>query len=140
MYSSHPSDDTYPKELELFTKNQMIGDIFYHHIQYITNEKDYFLAIVMEHSYYEFLIEQKIQTNGITHIDEFGIISLKEKAFINNLLLYNKGVTGITKRKVRKHFYDIVHIILYIRQTGVILPHDIYHDCRVFIEMIKKND
>lgn len=52
--------------------------------------------------------------------------------------MYNKGVTGITKRKVRKHIYDIVHIVLYIRQTGVVLPHDIYHDCCIFIEMIKK--
>lgn len=138
-----PTDDAYPVMLELFSRNP-------DHIQpadgsYLTpipvdEEISSLSAILLDVDYYDFLKRCIREVDGISVVNETGLIPLKTKAWLD-LSLRAKGGESIDSRKINKHKNDVFRLFQLISpETRVSLSDSIARDMAEFFRAVLAED
>jgi hypothetical protein len=130
-----PVDDSFPYMLELFSKKpEALEHKDMGHLTPIPVEDDLssLSAILLDGEYYDFLHAHKKELDGLTLIDEIGLIPLKAKAWMENT---DRKAAGQKVRSwdITKHRGDIPRLFrLLNEQTRIQLPLGIKRDMEEF--------
>lgn len=138
----HPSDESYPVQIELFSRAPdgltYVEDATLTPVP--TEESVSSLsAILLDDSYYMFLLEGRQQNEALSYISADRLIPLKAKAWID---LSKRKLAGdkIDSRNIRKHRNDVLVLAGLLTGERVPLGACISADMRVFLECLSKED
>ena len=139
---SKPLDSSYPKMIELFSRNQGIKLADDAHLQplHISDDISNLSSILLNDDYYNFLIEGKKIIDGISVLDEKHLIPFKAKAWCELTDRRNSGDEGQSKH-IKKHYRDIYRLSrLLVPNDQVEIKDMIRADMERFINNIFSND
>ncbi len=132
---TEPVDDSFPYMLELFSKKpESLEYKDMGHLTPIPVEDDLssLSAILLDEEYYAFLHLHKLELDGLTLIDEVGLIPLKAKAWMENT---DRKAAGqkIRSWDIKKHRSDIPRLFRLLKaETQIQLPPGIKKDMEEF--------
>ena len=97
-------------------------------------------AILLDDEYYDFTLANTIVSEGLHHANDVALISLKAKAFINNLSRKNDG-QNVQDEDIEKHWKDIIRLAVAIDPGKKInVPTTIKEDIRSYIQIIREEN
>lgn len=97
-------------------------------------------AILLNNEYYEFLLDGRIQINGITILDAGYLIPFKAKAWLDLTDRKSVGET-IDSKNIRKHKNDIFRLSVLLGQNARInVTSGIYKDIQMFLHAMRQED
>lgn len=135
-----PQAKSFPTMLELFAREPeaLEGDYEYHIIDIQPDEEASSLsAILLEKDYYDFLMTQSTIHEGIRVANDYALVCLKMKAYMNNLELREHGV-DIQSEKILKHRRDVVRLTIALDPGQTVsIPETLQSDLRRFLEMLE---
>lgn len=138
-----PEDESFPAIIELFTKSPTtIGKSRKGHLTSIpTNpELSAFSAILLDDSYYEFILSGKTEIAGLPVLGPAWLIPLKAKAWMD-LSAKRKRGDQIDESDIRKHRNDIFRIYRILSTDETLeLPQTIKNDLQYFFSAIQKEN
>ncbi len=133
----NPSDASYPKEIELFSRKSSVLD---HSSDsrltpiHISEDLSSLSAILLDEEYYSFLKSGLALIDGVHVLNYTHIIPFKAKAWLDLTQRKNNG-EGIDSKKIDKHKRDIFRLSQLITgNDNVELPEEIYSDMTRFID------
>lgn len=135
---NNPKDSSFPKMIELFSKNSNINLMADAHVEpiHISEDVSSLSAILLNNDYYDFLIEGKRVIDGYSVLDEKYLIPLKAKAWCEMTDRQAKGEKGLSKH-IKKHFRDVYRLSRIIIPTERVTLHGVvYDDMQRFINNI----
>lgn len=103
-------------------------------------------AILLDDDYYNFTLANTIISEGLYQANDFALIVLKAKAFINNLARKNEG-QNVQNEDIEKHWKDIIRLSVTIDpQKKIDIPQfnqrgsqNLYSNCMGRTARRKKN-
>ena len=135
---TNPRDNSYPKMIELFSKNNNINLKADAHLEpiHISEDVSSLSAILLNNDYYSFLIDGKRVIDGYSVLDEKYLIPFKAKAWCEMTDRQANGEEGLSKH-IKKHFRDVYRLSRIIVPTErVTLKGIVYDDMQRFINGI----
>jgi len=135
---SNPKYETFPKQIELFSRKPNIlyipDDVILIPIP-VDEDLSSLSAILMNDLYYLFTIEHSIIDDTVRLADIESLIVLKAKAFLD---LNERRLKGeiIDSKKINKHKNDIFRLATLLSDTIFILPDAIFDDFTFFCRSI----
>jgi len=80
----------FPEEIELFTKEQGVGQSLKGNIQHLSfNAEVSFSSIVLDSVYYNYIAAHR-KKGIVTYISDYAIVPLKAKAYLENKILFDQ--------------------------------------------------
>ena len=97
-------------------------------------------AILLNNEYYEFLLQGRVQIDGITILDAGYLIPFKAKAWLD--LMNRKSVgENVDSKNIRKHKNDIFRLSVLLGQNSRInVASGIYMDIQMFLHSMQQED
>ena len=94
----------------------------------------------MNNEYYEFLLQGRVQIDGITILDAGYLIPFKAKAWLD--LMNRKSVgENVDSKNIRKHKNDIFSLSVLLGQNSRInVASGIYMDIQMFLHSMQQED
>lgn len=139
----NPGNTSYPKMLELFSRPQNNVSLqFDTHLipLHIDDEVSSLSAILLNDDYYHFLLDGRIETDGISIIDAEHIIPLKMKAWLDLNVKKAEGI-HVDSKDIRKHRLDVFRLFPLVREDlQIVVPASIYSDIQNFITQLHESD
>lgn len=139
----NPKNSDYPKMIELFSRPQNNIKLWQDtHLTplHIDDEISSLSAILLDDDYYQFLLNGRIEIDGISILDAEHIIPLKMKAWIDLKSKKEQGI-HVNSRDLRKHRLDVFRLFSLIREEQKILtPSSVLEDIQVFISRMREMD
>lgn len=135
-----PKRFDYPMMIELFARPESnVGFSAFNHLVplHIDDEISSLSAILLNESYYRFLLEGLTVSEGISVLDAPHLIPMKMKAWLD---LTEKKVEGVhvNDRDLRKHRQDVFRLFPLIADDAVIsVPEEVYNDIQKFISEVR---
>jgi hypothetical protein len=127
----------FPEEIELFTKEQDIGKSLQGNIQHLSLDAEVsFSSIVLDSVYYDYISANR-KKDVITYIDDYAIVPLKAKAYLENKALYDQKTPNIHEDTYKKHARDIIRFVQDFPVKKIPLPDPIKADCHRFYPRLK---
>jgi hypothetical protein len=135
-----PKVEGYPVMIELFARPggnvdfTYRGDLIPLHID---DEISSLSAILLNESYYRFMLAGRIISGGVPVVDAEHLVPLKMKAWLD---LADKKAHGIhvNDRDLRKHRQDVFRLFEIIdSEAEITAPIEVYEDIRAFIDAVK---
>jgi len=141
FYRFHqPQAAGYPTMLELFAREPeaLEGDYEYHIVDIQPDEEASSLsAILLEKDYYDFLMAQSAIHEDIHVANDYALVCLKMKAYMNNRELKERGV-DIQSDKILKHRRDVVRLTIALDPDQTVsIPETLQSDLRRFLELLE---
>lgn len=139
---SNPTDKSYPKMIELFSRKTNINLFEGAHLEpiHISDEVSSLSAILLNDAYYNFLLSGKRIVDGYNVLDEKHLIPFKAKAWCEMTDRQKDGEEGLSKH-IKKHFRDVY------RLSRIIVPTDkvniegiVYDDMVRFINNVLETE
>ena len=134
---SKPEDDSFPKMIELFTRNnfelkEMKGITPIH----LSDEISSLSAILLDKDYYQVLLQGKTTINGLSVLRPEYLIHFKAKAYLD-LRKRKENGEQIDSNDIKKHKKDILKILTELLLEKVDeLPDSINCDIHLFINSL----
>lgn len=129
----------YPKMLELFCRkpDKITIPEGFHLTDIPTGEEASSLsAILLDDDYYNFTLANTIISEGLHQANDFALIVLKAKTFINNLARKNEG-QNVQNEDIEKHWKDIIRLSVTIDpQKKIDIPNSIKEDLKTYIQIV----
>src|SRR5574344_1594098 len=137
---SHPKDHSYPSVIELFCFDQALGENLSDHLLHLrVSDEVSFSAIMLEPLYRRF-VEDHVEKEEISYLNEEAMIPLKAKAFLGNRTLYLQNTPGSSLTNVRKHGRDIIRLSTLLDNAHpCCLPAPIFEDLLAAISWMEKD-
>ena len=132
-----PEDDTYPKMIELFCRNnfelrKMTGITPIH----IDDSVSSLSAILLDDEYYKALLEGKVVRNGLSVLRPEYLILFKAKAYLDLKQMKEKG-EAVDSSDIKKHKKDILRITAELMLESVSeVPAKVKLDIDTFIDLL----
>ena len=139
----NPSNPTYPKMIELFSRpqsNVILKPDTHLMPLHIDDEVSSLSAILLNDDYYHFLLDGRTVTNGISILDAEHIIPLKMKAWLD---LKSKKAEGmhVNSRDIKKHRLDVFRLFQLIHDDRKIsVPKSVGNDIAQFISQMRETE
>lgn len=136
-----PSDTTYPKMLELFSR--LPDSLAYEGEGFLTpipvaEEVSSLSAILLNDAYYEFLRTGIYTLDGISVVEVEQIIPLKARAWLDLVARKEEGDVRVRTSDIKKHKNDVFRLFLVLSPLiRVDLPHIVRDDMEHFLEAIE---
>ena len=136
----NPKHAEYPAMLELFARPDSKVDFFYHgHLVplHIDDELSSLSAILLNDSYYRFLLNGRTVSSGVSVLDAEHLVPMKMKAWLD---LSEKKSLGfhVNDRDLRKHRQDVFRLFpLISNDTLILTPPDVLRDIDRFIASVR---
>ncbi len=139
----NPTNPAYPKMIELFSRPQSgvqlqaIGHLMPLHID---DEITSLSAILLNDSYYKFLLAGRAVAGDVSVLDAVHIIPLKMKAWLD---LTDRKARGahVNDRDLRKHRQDVFRLFPLINAANKIpAPVEVYNDIQICIQKMRTLD
>lgn len=114
----NPSDRSYPKMIELFSRKADIDLAEGSHIEpiHISDDVSSLSAILLNDDYYQLLLDGKRIVDGYSVLDERYLIPFKAKAWCEMTDRRSEGEEGLSKH-IKKHFRDVYRLSRIIPPT-----------------------
>ena len=132
---TNPSDDSFPKQIELFCRKPdamlLPEDI---HITPIPVEEGLssLSAILLDDGYYNFTLQHSRIIDGVHYAEAEALICLKAFAYLSNKALKTSGI-AIDNVNINKHKNDIFRLLPLLPSDSVfMLPDSILADMKTF--------
>jgi hypothetical protein len=139
----YPKTEGYPKMLELFSRKPatLLVTEGIHLTDIPTDEEASSLsAILLEDEYYHFTLTNSVIIDNLHLANEFGLISLKVKAFLNNKARKETG-KEIREDDIYKHKRDVIRLTTTLPPDMIIeVPMKIKEDIRQFVEILQEEN
>ena len=135
---NNPKDRSYPKMIELFSRNNNIELVPDAHLEpiHISDDVSSLSAILLNNDYYNLLLEGKRTIDGYSVLDEKFLIPFKAKAWCEMTDRQENGEEGLSKH-IKKHFRDVYRLSRIIVPTDkVSLDGMVHSDMKRFISNI----
>lgn len=135
---NNPKDRSYPKMIELFSRNNNIELVPDAHLEpiHISDNVSSLSAILLNDDYYNLLLEGKRTIDGYSVLDEKFLIPFKAKAWCEMTDRQENGEEGLSKH-IKKHFRDVYRLSRIIVPTDkVSLDGMVHSDMERFISNI----
>lgn len=135
---NNPKDRSYPKMIELFSRNNNIELVPDAHLEpiHISDDVSSLSAILLNNDYYNLLLEGKRTIDGYSILDEKYLIPFKAKAWCEMTDRQENGEEGLSKH-IKKHFRDVYRLSRIIIPTEKVeLDGVVYADMERFIANI----
>ncbi len=135
---NNPKDRSYPKMIELFSRNNNIELVPDAHLEpiHISDDVSSLSAILLNDDYYNLLLEGKRTIDGYSVLDEKFLIPFKAKAWCEMTDRQENGEEGLSKH-IKKHFRDVYRLSRIIVPTDkVSLDGMVHSDMERFISNI----
>lgn len=138
---SHPRNPGYPFMIELFTRRMdalILPESATLTPLPIDDDISSLSAILLNNEYYEFLLNGRIQIEGITILDAGYLIPFKAKAWLD---LTNRKSAGenVDSKNIRKHKNDIFRLSALLSQNSNIhVAPEIYKDIQTFLQAMRQ--
>ena len=135
-----PKQLNYPMMIELFARPESkVGFSSFNHLVplHIDDEISSLSAILLNESYYRFLLEGRTVSEDVSVLDASHLIPMKMKAWLD---LTEKKAEGIhvNDRDLRKHRQDVFRLFSLIADDAVVsVPEDVYKDIQRFISTVR---
>lgn len=132
----NPKRQDYPVMIELFARpGSNVHVSFSGHLVpiHIDDDISSLSAILLNESYYRFLLEGRTVSTGISVLDAAHLAPLKMKAWLD---LTDKKAAGfhVNDRDLRKHRQDVFRLFPLISEdTTIVAPAEVYTDIQGFI-------
>ena len=138
----HPSDQRYPEQIELFSRAPDSLEHPENHTLTALPSDDgmsSLSAILLDDTYYHFLLEGRHVRGGITHIEADRLIPFKARAWLD---LYARKQAGdpVDSRSIRKHRNDILLLSGLLTAEPIRLPAAIATDMAQFLQRLSAED
>lgn len=133
-----PKDCSFPKMIELFSRNNSVNLMPDTHIEpiHISDDVSSLSAILLNDDYYNLLLEGKRTVLGYSVLDEKYLIPFKAKAWCEMTDRQENGEEGLRKH-IKKHFKDVYRLSRIVVQTDkVSLNGIVREDMERFINSI----
>lgn len=135
-----PKEPGYPFMIELFARPGSDVEFSYsgHLIPlHIDDEISSLSAILLNESYYTFLLHGKTTLDDISVLDAAHLIPMKMKAWLDLTDKKSKGV-HVNDKDLRKHRQDVFRLFPLISEDEEIsTPIEVYNDIQLFIEAME---
>lgn len=133
---SDPKVAGYPKQLELFSRVPD-GVGLWDGAEFtpipVAEDVSSLSAILLDENYYGYLHSQKVVVDGVSLVNEYGLIPLKARAWLD-LTARKEAGDNVDNKNLRKHRNDIVRLFQVIRPDEQIqVPAGIQEDVAVFL-------
>lgn len=124
-----PSDNSYPKMIELFSRKNNINLLPETHLEpiHISDDISSLSAILLNDDYYNLMLKGKRKIDGYSILDEKYLIRFKAKAWCEMTDRRKNGAEGLSKH-IKKHFRDIYRLSRIIVPTDRVPLDGIVHD------------
>lgn len=96
-------------------------------------------AILLDDTYYGFLLEGRQVSLGITHIEADRLIPFKARAWLD-LTARKQAGEDVDSKSIRKHRNDVLHLSGLLLEEPVQLPSAIAADMVEFLQRLKNED
>lgn len=130
----NPKSEGYPVMIELFARPEVDFSYSGHLIPlHIDDDISSLSAILLNESYYRFMLAGRTVADGISVVDAEHLIPLKMKAWLD---LTDKKLKGlhVNDRDLRKHRQDVFRLFPLIdSNSSVTTPMEVYNDIKAFI-------
>jgi hypothetical protein len=135
---ANPKAYGFPKQIELFTKDEKLGFSLKKNIQHLSLDSTVsFSSIVLDPVYFDYIAAHS-KKDEVTYIEDYAIVPLKAKAYVENQKLLIAGIPGISEETVRKHARDIIRFVRDFQPKKIDLPPEIKKDCQSFLDEVVK--
>ena len=135
-----PKSEGYPSMIELFARPGNNVDLSYpsHLIPlHIDDELSSLSAILLNESYYTFLLDGRTMSGGISVLDGPHLVPMKMKAWLDLTEKKEKG-EHVNDRDLRKHRQDVFRLFPLISDDEIVYtPPEVYEDVHRFIEALR---
>lgn len=134
----NPEDEAYPVQIELFSRTpegiKLPEDARLTPIP--TDETVSSLsAILLDDSYYYFLLEGRQSNDALTFIGADRLIPLKAHAWLD-LSARKEGGEQVDSKNIKKHRNDVLNLSGQLTDDPIALPESIHTDMRAFLERL----
>ncbi|MCD8286079.1 MAG: hypothetical protein LUD50_02485 [Clostridia bacterium] len=137
-----PKRDDFPAMIELFSRKQ---DIFTNDILTtltpvaIDDEVSSLSAILLDDSYYQFLLKGKIIADGLPVLDAPYLVAFKARAYVN-LMNQRRANEHVNTHDWKKHKNDVFRLAHYLESTDLSgVGEEIKDDIRAFLSEMSEN-
>lgn len=136
----NPKDGRYPEMIELFArpeKNVRFSNSGHLIPLHIDDEISSLSAILLNDSYYSFLMEGRTVAEGVSVLDAEHLVPMKMKAWLDLTDQKNTG-RHVNDRDLRKHRLDVFRLFsLFGDNARIEVPAEIYGDIRQFVDAVR---
>lgn len=136
-----PEDKFFPYMLELFARKPDILDLAGENLltPIPIEEASSLSAILMENTYYNFVVNGKAVADDVCFIPQEYLIPLKARAYLDLQRLKNSG-SNVDSKDLKKHKNDIFRLYQILSMDlRVILPGSISDDMNRFLDAVASN-
>jgi len=134
-----PADSAYPAMLELFSRNpDYLHPADGSHLTPIPVDEEVasLSAILLDADYYNFLKQHIVEIDGVSVVNETGLIPLKAKAWLDLSQRYQSGEI-VDSRNIKKHKNDVLRLFQVIPpDLRVSSPDSVTRDMTDFVEAV----
>lgn len=135
-----PQAKGFPKMIELFCrKPDLIKEVEGMHLTDIPTgeEVSSLSAILLDDEYYQFALTNTQLINGLHIANEYALICLKVRAFLNNSKRKAEG-QEVKSEEIAKHKNDVIRLIATLLPNNVVLiPDTIKQELKEYISIIR---
>lgn len=140
---TNPKTKDYPAMIELFSR-KIDAIVLPDNAEFspLPMEEDIssLSAILLDEDYYRFLVQGRVQVDGVTILDAPYLIPFKAKAWID---LTRRKTSGepIDERNIRKHKNDVFRLSELLNDhtnVSTLLPASVREDIRFFLNMMRQ--
>lgn len=132
-----PTKEGYPYMLEIMSRTpEVLGERPAGVVTpiYIEDESVSLSAILLDKTYYRFIVQMKTEINGVILADERCIIALKAKAWLDLSQRKENGETNVDSKDIKKHKNDVYRLSQLLSRTPLeYVPNQIALDIKNFI-------
>ena len=133
---SHPGDESYPFMLELFSRTpEVLSHTVTGRLTPIPMEEDVssLSAILLDDDYYNFIVEGRTLTKGVSILAPPYLIPLKTKAWQDLSERQQRGET-ISMTDIKKHQNDVFRLFRILNpDQPLLLPEELKENMRIFL-------
>ncbi|PYC22208.1 hypothetical protein [Pseudomonas mosselii] len=138
----NPTDETYPAQLELFSRTP--DGLDHPELATLTpiptdESVSSLSAILLDEGYYAFLLEGRQQNGTLSYIGADRLIPFKAKAWLDLSARKSAG-EHVDSRNIRKHRNDIMMLTGLLTGEWVSLPSGIANDMALFLEHLAEEE
>ncbi len=138
-----PQTEGFPKMIELFSrKPDLIKEIAGMHLTDIPvgEETSSLSAILLNEEYYRFALSNTQIIDGLHLANDFALICLKARAFLNNTKRKSEG-QEVKSEDISKHKNDVIRLTATLTPNNVIpIPDIVKQDLTEYINTIRKEN
>lgn len=138
-----PQTDGFPRMIELFSRkpDAIIIPEDFHLTDIPTGEEASSLsAILLDDVYYTFVLANTTVSGGLHHANDFALIVLKVKAFLNNLARRNEG-QKVQDDDIDKHRRDVIRLTVALDpQKTINVPEPVKEDLKMYIRTVREEN